>query len=258
MPGFIVAGNPGSTHAHFVGPISSFTKGNFSRAFLLDEVRPDGSSFPPWLGNDSERGRGDMIFARIGRLLYLLGPYFLVMALLIAGVAVCVPWNIRLVMRKFQFADAWPFVLASWLLFLPLLHIEDRYLLPVLPAFLVWLVLIMLALQKLVEPKLPQRYRQFAVFVPLAFIAVFVLSHGYRLANQLPQNDPSMFARNMAGWWKSERLSPAPILSQNPDLAFFTNAEHRWMPAGEPADVLKYAQRNGVNYIFVSCKMWFP
>jgi hypothetical protein len=24
------------------------------------------------------------------------------------------------------------------------------------------------------------------------------------------------------------------------------------MPAGEPGDVLKYAQRNGVNYIFVS------
>ena len=55
------------------------------------------------------------------------------------------------------------FVLASWLLLLPLLHIEDRYLLPVLPAILVWLVLIMLALQKLVEPRLPQRFRQFAV-----------------------------------------------------------------------------------------------
>jgi len=122
----------------------------------------------------------------------------------------------------------------------------------VLPAFLAWLVMIMLSLQKLVEPKLPQRLRRFAVSIPLALIALFVLSYGYRLATQLPQNNPSLFARNTARWWEAERLSPAPILSQNPDLAFFTNGEHRWMPAGEPVDVLKYAQRNGVNYIYVS------
>ena len=50
--------------------------------------------FPPWLGNDSERGRETIcVFGRveIGRLLYLLGPYFLVMGLLIVGIAICVP-----------------------------------------------------------------------------------------------------------------------------------------------------------------------
>jgi hypothetical protein len=110
----------------------------------------------------------------------------------------------------------------------------------------------MLALQKLVAAKLPQRSKQVAALLPLAFIAVFVLSYSYRLTTQLPQNDASVFARNTAHWWESERLSPAPILSQNPDLAFFTNGQHRWMPAGEPADVLKYAQRNGVQYLYVS------
>lgn len=195
-----------------------------------------------------------VFFARveIGRVVYLLGPYLLVMALLIVGAAVCLAANIRQVMRKFQFADTWPLLLASWLLFLPLLHIEDRYLLPVLPAFLLWLVLIMLALQKLVAAKLPQRSKQVAGLLPLAFIAVFVLSYSYRLTTQLPQNDASVFARNTAHWWESERLSPAPILSQNPDLAFFTNGQHRWMPAGEPADVWNYAQRNGVQYLYVS------
>jgi 4-amino-4-deoxy-L-arabinose transferase-like glycosyltransferase len=252
-----VTGNLDSGRMHISLAVSqSLYEGNLSRVFLLDEVRPDGSTVSR-LGSEmtlSAVAKRYAFFARveIGRLLYLLGPYFLVMALLIAGIAVCVPRNIRLAMRKFQLADAWPFVLASWLLFLPLQHIEDRYLLPVLPAFLVWLVLIMLALQKLVGAKLPLRARQFAVLLPLAFIAVFVLSYSYRLATQLPQNDPSLFARNTAHWWEAERLSPAPILSQNPDLAFFTNGEHRWMPAGEPADVLKYAQRNGVNYIYVS------
>ena len=254
-----MTGNPGSGRAQILMAQSqSLYEGNLSRVFLLDEVLPDGSTVSR-LGSEmtlSAVAKRYAFFARveIGRLLYLLGPYFLVIALLLVGVAVCVPRNFRLLRQRFQFADAWPFVLASWLLFLPLLHIEDRYMLPVLPAFLVWLVMIMFALRNMVEPKLPQRYRQFAVCIPLAFIAVFVLSYGYRLATQLPQNDPSMFARNTARWWESERLSPAPILSQNPDLAFFTNGEHRWMPAGEPVDVLNYAQRNGVNYIFVSSR----
>src|SRR5258705_11032373 len=194
-----MTGSPGLGRAHFlVAQSQSLYEGNLVRVVLIAEVLPDGSSVCR-LGSEmtvSAVAKRYAFFARVetGRLLYLLGPYFLVLGLLIAGLAVCAPMNIGLVMRKFQFADVWPFVLASWLLFLPLLHIEDRYLLPVLPAFLVWLVMIMLALRKLVEPKLPQRLRQFAVCIPLAFIAVFVLSYGYRLPTQLPQNNPSMFA----------------------------------------------------------------
>jgi len=252
-----VTGNPGSGRMHILlAQSQSLYEGNLSRVFLLEEVQPDGSVVSR-LGSEmtpSAIAKRYVFFARveIGRVVYLLGPYLLVMALLIVGAAVCLAANIRQVMRKFQFADTWPLLLASWLLFLPLLHIEDRYLLPVLPAFLLWLVLIMLALQKLVAAKLPQRSKQVAALLPLAFIAVFVLSYSYRLTTQLPQNDASVFARNTAHWWESERLSPAPILSQNPDLAFFTNGQHRWMPAGEPADVLKYAQRNGVQYLYVS------
>ena len=252
-----ITGNLNSGRAQILlAQSQSLYEGNLSRVFLHDEVRSDGTVVSRLGSEMSLRSVAQRyaFFGRveIGRLLYLLGPYLLVMALMIVGIAVCLPNNIRLLIPKFAFADLWPFVLASWLLFLPFLHIEDRYILPVLPAFLVWLVLIMLALQKLVEPKLPQRARQFGVLVPLILIAVFVLSYGYRLATQLPQNDPSAFARNTAQWWESERLSPATILSQNPDLAFFTNGQHRWMPAGEPADVLNYAQRNGVHYIYVS------
>jgi len=252
-----VTGNPGSGRIHILlAQSQSLYEGNLARVFLPDEVQPDGSVVSR-LGSEMTFGaiaQRYAFFARveIGRLLYLLGPYSLVMALLIVGAVVCLPKNIRLLIHKFQFNDTWPFVLASWLLFLPLLHIEDRYLLPVLPAFLVWLVLVMLALQKLIEPKLPQRGKRLVLLIPLAFISVFVLSYAYRLATQLPQNDPSVFARNTASWLESERLSPAPILSQNPDLAFFTNSQHRWMPAGAPSDVLKYAQRSGVQYIYVS------
>ena len=252
-----VTGNPGSSRMNILlAQSQSLYEGNLPKVFLHDKVLPDGSVVSQ-IGSDmtfSAVAKRYAFFARaeLGRLLYLLGPYFLVMALLIVGAVVCLPKNIRLLMHEFQFEDAWPFVLASWLLFLPLLHIEDRYLLPVLPAFLVWLVLILSALQKLIEARLPQRSKQVAAFIPLAFIAVFVVSYSYRLATQLPHNDPSVFARNTAHWLEAERVSPAPILSQNPDLAFFTNGQHRWMPAGAPADVLKYAQRNGVQYIYVS------
>ena len=79
-----------------------------------------------------------------------------------------------------------------------------------------------------------------------------MLSYGYRLATQVPQSDPSGLARNTARWLAAAQLSPTPIVSQNPDLAFFADRLHRWMPAGEAADVLKYAQRNGMHYIYVS------
>src|SRR5258706_13787503 len=131
-------------------------------------------------------------FARveIGRLLYLLGPYFLVMGLLIVGIAVCVRRNISLLMRKVQLADAWPFILASWLLFLPLLHVEDRYMLPVLPAFLVSLVMIMLTLQKLVESKLPERYSRMAVGAPVSLVPAFLSAFCFWPIGSPPRQPP--------------------------------------------------------------------
>ena len=252
-----VTGSPGSGRLHILlAQSQSLYEGNLSNVFLLDQVRPDGSLVSR-LGSEMTLGavmQRYLFFARIevGRLLYLLGPYLLVLALLIVGAALCLSRNVGRVLREFQLAAAWPFVLASWLLFLPFLHVEDRYLLPVFPAFLFWLVLIVLAIEKQLETKLPQRSKQWAALLPLTLITLFVLSYGYRLVTQLPQSDPSVLARNTARWLEAEQLSPAPILSQNPDLAFFSNQLHRWMPAGEAVDVLKYAQRSGLHYIYVS------
>ncbi|MGH9873562.1 MAG: hypothetical protein ACRD9S_14020 [Pyrinomonadaceae bacterium] len=268
LAGFLLAAAPyhawiyretGSASSGRLGPLlaqsQALREGDLSRVLLINQVRPDGSSVPQ-PGSDmslNSAGKRYFFFARteIERLLYLLGPQWLVLVLLLAG-GILGLRKIRTAIRGSQLSAVWPAVLASWLLFLPFIHIEDRYLLQAMPAVLIWLVLIIMAVHKHSENGLPQRFKPLAAFIPGAIIAVFVLSYGYRLATQIPQSDPTALARNTAQWWESERLSPAPILSQNPDLAFFTNGQHKWMPAGEPADVLKYAQRNGVRYIYVS------
>jgi 4-amino-4-deoxy-L-arabinose transferase-like glycosyltransferase len=250
----------GSPSSGRLGPLfaqsQSLHEGNLSRVLLINQVKSDGSLVPQ-PGSDmtlSAIGRRYMFFARaeMGRLFYLLGPYFLVLALLIVGGVLSLSKTTVRKIRGFQFAAAWPFVLASWLLFLPFIHIEDRYLLQVMPAFLIWLVLIMVVIREVVETKLRPNAKPLAGFVSLALIAVFVLSYGYRLATQIPESDPSVLARRTARWLESEQRPPAPILSQNPDLAFFANGSHLWMPAGETADILNYARRKGANYIYVS------
>ncbi|HEY8188555.1 MAG TPA: hypothetical protein VIF64_20970 [Pyrinomonadaceae bacterium] len=250
----------GSPSSGRLGPLlaqsQSLYEGKLSNVLLINQVRPDGSSVPqPGSEMTVLAVQKRYIFfahTEIERLLYLLGPSLLVLILLIVGGILCFSKNISRAVRGFQLVAAWPVVLASWLLFLPFLHIEDRYLLQATPAFLIWLVLIIVTIHKLVETKLRPGAKPLAAFVPLALIAAFVLSYGYRLATQIPQSDPSVLARSTARWLEAEKLSPAAILSQNPDLAFFANSQHRWMPAGEPADVMKYAQRNHANYIYVS------
>src|SRR5712671_6940154 len=179
-------------------------EGKPSRTLLLDQVRPDGSIVSQ-LGSEMSFGavlKRYVFFARteMGRLIYLLGPSWLVLALLISGGGLWLARKVGLEIRGSDVLDSWPFVLASWLLFLPFLHVEDRYLLPVLPAFLVWLLLIILAIHRLVEERLPQRSKPLVVVIPLALITAFVLSFSYRLATQIPLRDPSILARKMSGW----------------------------------------------------------
>ena len=185
------------------------------------------------------------------RLIYDLGPHLLVLGLLMVGGIILLTSRVKLV-RSVVLDDMWQFVLPLMLFVLPLLHIEDRYFLQTLPVFLLWLVLILATIHKFIAARLPQRFSAFAGLVPLAFILVFVLSYAYRLSSQVPQRDATALARGTARWLESQNLSPAPIISQTPDLAFFANASHLWMPGGEAGDVMKYARRSGARYIFVS------
>ena len=181
------------------------------------------------------------------RLVYDLGPHWLVLGLLIFG-------GIIFLARRVSIApdDRWQIVLPLMLFVLPLLHIEDRYFLQAIPVFLLWLVLIFASIQKFIAARLPQRFSAFARLVPLSFILVFVLAYASRLSSQIPSRDTSALARSMARWLESQNLPPASIISQTPDLAFFANAPHLWMPGGEAGDVMKYAQRSGARYMFVS------
>lgn len=192
-------------------------------------------------------------FARweVERLVYGLGPHWIVLGLLVLGCIILLTTNVRLV-RGIAFEDMWQFVLPLMIPILPFLHIEDRYLLQAMPVFLLWLVLIVASIHRLVATKFLYRPKRLAGLVPIALVGVFILSYGYRLATQIPSRDTSVLARNTARWCESQGLSPAPIISQTPDLAFFGNVSHLWMPSGAPADVLKYAQRSGAHYVYVS------
>ncbi len=185
------------------------------------------------------------------RLLYDLGPYWIVLGLMIIGGAVLVASKPKL-SKGIMFGDTWQFVLPLMLLVLPLLHIEDRYLLQAMPVFLLWLVLIIAAVHAFVAARLRDSSQWLARLVPLALMAILVLSYGYRLVTQIPQRDPSALARSTARWLDSQKSSPARILSQTPDLAFFANGLHLWMPGGEADSVLRYAQLNGAQYLYVS------
>ncbi len=235
----------------------SIYEGNMSRVLVFNQANADGTSTQPLRSAMSlgAIGKRYWFFGRleIERLLYLLGPHLLVIGLLLAG-ALFWLWRNIAGARSFQLANPWTIALALWLFFLPFLHVEDRYLLQVAPAFLVWLVLIVAGIFKLVAARLPDQRKTIVQVIPAALLSVFLLSYGYRLATQIPQRDPSLLARGTAHWLEAEKLSPVPILSQTPDLAFFSNGLHLWMPAGEPDHVVKYAEKNGARYIYVSSR----
>jgi hypothetical protein len=192
-------------------------------------------------------------FARweANRLIYDLGEYWIVLTLLALGIVGLVLRNTRL-LQSLSVKDMWQLILLPILFVLPFLHIEDRYFLQALPVFVLWLVLIVAGAYKLVAMKLPERWKTVAVLIPLAFVSLFTLAYVLRLATQMPERDSSTLARNTARWLQSQKLSPAAILSQTPDLAFFSNTKHVWMPGGEAENVVTYAQRNGAHYIYVS------
>ena len=192
-------------------------------------------------------------FARweANRLVYDLGPYWIVVFLLVVGFVGLALLNGG-PLKGFVFDDTWQLVLLLMLFVLPLLHIEDRYLLQALPVFLLWLTLIVIGIYRFFTSRLSERSKLIAALIPLSFISLFVLSYGTRLFAQVPERDSSALARGTAHWLESQNLSAASILSQTPDLAFFSSAQHLWMPGGEPDHVVMYAQQNGARYIYVS------
>jgi 4-amino-4-deoxy-L-arabinose transferase-like glycosyltransferase len=233
-------------------------QGNIGSVFVFNQANSDGTASPvlrPQM-SFSVVARRYFFFARleIERLLHLLGPRLLVSALLTLGGGILLYRTVRRSVSGFTFVDTWPVILTSWLLFLPLFHVEDRYLLQVMPAFQFSLALVIEWLYKLVALKIPQRSKASARLIPLALIAAFILSYGYRLTTQLPKEDESLLARSTARWLETQKLSPAPIFSQGPDLAFFFGSKHLWMANGEPEDVLRYARRAGAGYIYVTSR----
>lgn len=190
----------------------------------------------------------------VQRLLHLVGPRLLVMALLLVGAAAFFWRAVRRRFGEFKMANAWPLLLVSWLFFLPLFHVEDRYLLQVAPAILFWLVVVGVGIREFIASRLSSRLKAIATAVPVAVFAAILLSYSYRLTTQLPRADESQLARGTAHWFEAQRLSPAATLAQTPDFAFFSNSRHVWMANGKPDDVIAYARRNGTQYVYVSSR----
>src|SRR5206468_11840409 len=108
-------------------------EGDMSSVLVFKQANPDGTASPvlrPQMSFAAVAKRY-LFYARleIQRLLHLLGPRLLVTALLALGGAVFLWRTARRTVGEFTLADTWPVFLASWLLFLPLFHVEDRYLL---------------------------------------------------------------------------------------------------------------------------------
>lgn len=188
------------------------------------------------------------------RLVYLVGPRLLVIALLFAGAIALISRVVRHRSNEFKPTSGWAVLLVSWLFFLPLFHVEDRYLLQVAPAILFWLVGVGLGIREFIASRVSLRFRTIATVVPVALFAAFLLSYSYRLTTQLPRADGSLLARSTAHWFEAQRLSPAATLAQTPDFAFFSNSRHVWMANGKPDDVIAYARRNGTQYVYVSSR----
>ncbi len=234
----------------------SFYRGQGPQFVYLNEVNQAGTSIQQSAADTSLRAVWTRYkyFAgtEIKGLVYDAGPHWIVWGLLLIGIILLlINGPIRLVRRP-ELGDMWQFVLPLMLLVLPFLHIEDRYLLQVIPVVLLWVVMVIAGIHSQAAIRLPVRMRSFAHAVPFALAIVFALSYGYRLVTQLPKTDESLLARNTAAWLQSQQITAAPILSQNPDLAFFANTIHIWMPAGESESVVMYAQTSGAHFIYVS------
>lgn len=233
-------------------------EGDLGRVFVFNQANADGTVESVLRPEMSFKAVAKRYFyyakLEVQRLLHLVGPRLLVMALLLVGAAAFLWRAVRRRSGEFKMANAWPLLLVSWLFFLPLFHVEDRYLLQVAPAILFWLVVVGVGLREFIASRLSLRLRTIATVVPVALFTAFLLSYSYRLTTQLPRADESLLARNTAHWLETQKLSAAPIISQGPDLAFFANSKHIWMANGQPESVLTYAQRSGAAYIFVTTR----
>lgn len=233
----------------------SFYQGQGPQFVYLHQVNESGISVQQRTTNNSLQAISSryafFVLTEIRRVVYNLGPHRIVLGLFLIGI-IFLASKPSSFTNGIEFPDLWQLVLPSTLLVLPFFHIEDRYLLPVMPALLLWLVLIVARIGSLTAARFSAHAKLFVNLIPIAFVALFALSYGYRLATQTSKTDATLQARHTAGWIQSQELPAGLVMSQNPDLAFFADRIHVWMPAGESENVLRYAQSSGARFIYVS------
>ena len=233
----------------------SFHQGLGPQFVHSHQVDATGSSLQQRTADMSLRGIATRyaFFARweANRVIYDLGPYWIVFGILVVGL-IGLATRARQILRELWSAGVWQVSLLPMLLILPFLHIEDRYFLQALPVLLLWLVLIVSGAYTIAKVKLPTRFANLAVLIPLGFVALFTFSYVLRLTTQITRRDSSLLARQTAQWLDAQRFSAASTLSQTPDFAFFSNSQHVWMASGDAENVITYAKRSGAQYIYVS------
>lgn len=186
----------------------------------------------------------------LGRVVYLLGPWILTLPLLLVGGA-----RFLLALAKRETDALWQAILVSPLLVLPFFHIEDRYLLAVLPVLCLWIVCGTLALGKLISKGLGKMQRRVFVNPGWALAVLVVLLVGIyanRLTTLLPRAQPALLPQQVATWMQTAQLPEGKIMAQEPALAFYAGSIQVWLPYGPFDHLLQYAHQHQVRYIFVS------
>ena len=186
----------------------------------------------------------------IARLRYLIGPWFLTLPLVLVG-------GVRffIAVRRRRIDVYWQTLLLSLLFVLPLFHVEDRYLLPVLPVLCLWMVDGASTIGKWIGQYWPQRLPALnPAWISAVLVLLILVSYSYRLATNLPATNSQNLPKDVAFWMHAENLPEGKIMAQEPALAFYRSATHVWLPDGAVEQVIRYARQQGVRYMFVSSR----
>src|SRR5439155_22993629 len=118
----------------------------------------------------------------ITRLRYLVGPWFLTLPLVLVG-------GIRflIALGKRRIDAFWQALLLALLFVLPLFHVEDRYLLPVLPVLCLWIVDGAVTIDKWIGRYWPQRvFALSPAWITATLVLLILGSYAYRMATLIP------------------------------------------------------------------------
>ena len=186
----------------------------------------------------------------IARLVYLPGPLILILIPCVIG---GVRFLLGLARRRI---DAfWQALLLLPLLVLPLLRIEDRYLLSALPVLCLWMVDGAVTIGKFLNKQL-QRLPRLTFVTPTGVAAIFLVlllgGYAHRLTTLLPTRDYTLLPKQAASWMQATHLPEGRIIAQEPALAFYNASIQVWLPYGPLDRVLSYARQQHARYVFVS------